>query len=363
MMDIQAIDHVEFYVEDAQHSAQQLCDTFGFQRYGEGGPLTGLPDQRSVLLGQGGIRLLLTSGLTAGHPATRFTSVHGDGVACVALRTDDAAAAVAEAAERGARVVAQPRTWRSADAEVVTGTVSGPGDLTHRFVQRHSPFPDFTAADFLPGAIEPLEPDAPAGEQLLEIVDHVALCVDSAELASTVREYEEVFGFREIFQERVEVGDQAMDSRVVQSLSRAMTVTIVAPDPQTRDGQLNDFLQAYGGSGVQHLAMSTGDIATAVEVFTERGVGFLRAPDGYYDAVAARLGALRLPVQTLMDANILVDRDHWGDLFQIFAGSTVPRRTFFFELIERHGALTFGSNNIRALYEAKERARAVQARS
>jgi 4-hydroxymandelate synthase len=362
-MDIQAIDHVEFYVDDAQRTALYLCAAFGFHCYGRGGPLTGLPDQRSVLLGQGGIRLLLTSGLTAGHPATRFVRQHGDGVACVALRTDDAAAAVTEAAERGARVVAQPRAWRSADAEVVTGTVSGPGDLTHRFVERHSPSAGLAAADFLPGAIEAFAEDTATGEQLLEVVDHVALCVDSTELASTVREYEEVFGFREIFRERVEVGDQAMDSHVVQSLSRAMTVTIVAPDPQTRDGQLNDFLQAYAGSGVQHLAMSTSDIATAVEAFTERGVGFLRAPDGYYEAVATRLGGLRLPVQTLLAANILVDRDHWGDLFQIFTESTVPRRTFFFELIERHGALTFGSNNIRALYEAKERARAVQARS
>jgi len=362
-MDIHAIDHVEFYVEDAQRSALYLSAAFGFRCYGKGGPLTGLPDQRSVLLGQGGIRLLLTSGLTAGHPATRFVRQHGDGVACEALRTDDAAAAVAEAAERGARVVAPPRVWRSADAEVVTGTVSGPGDLTHRFVERRSPSAEFAAVDFLPGAIEAFEQDGAAGEQLLEVVDHVALCVDSAELASTVREYEEVLGFREIFRERVEVGDQAMDSHVVQSASRAMTVTIVAPDPQTRDGQLNDFLRAYAGCGVQHLALSTSDIATAVDVFTERGVGFLRAPDGYYDSVASRLGALRLPVETLMAANILVDRDHWGDLFQIFAEPAVPRRTFFFELIERHGALTFGSNNIKALYEAKERARAVQARS
>src|SRR5690606_19611897 len=63
-------------------------------------------------------------------------------------------------------------------------------------------------------------------------------------------------------------------------------------------------------------------------------------------------------VAALRAGSILVDRDHWGEMFQIFTESPFPRRTSFFELIERRGALTFGSNNIKALYEADERARA-----
>ena len=42
-------------------------------------------------------------------------------------------------------------------------------------------------------------------------------------------------------------------------------------------------------------------------------------------------------------------------MYQIFAKSTHIRRTFFLELIDRHGARTFGTNNIPALYAAKER--------
>lgn len=57
----------------------------------------------------------------------------------------------------------------------------------------------------------------------------------------------------------------------------------------------------------------------------------------------------------LRPRGILVDRDHWGQMYQIFAKSLHVRRTFFWELIERHGARTFGTSNIPALYEAKER--------
>src|SRR5262249_22955685 len=124
-----------------------------------------------------------------------------------------------------------------------------------------------------------------------------------------------------------------------------------------------DFLQSYAGSGVQHLALRTRDIVGAVRSFTERGVRFLNAPPTYYDGIQRRLGQSLLPLQALRAGNILVDRDHSGEMFQIFAESTVQRRTFFFELIERRGARTFGSNNIKALYEAKEQARAAAART
>jgi 4-hydroxymandelate synthase len=357
-MNVTTVDHAEFYVGDAQEVAQFLCSAFGFRRYGQGGPETGLAGQRSLLLGQGGIRLLVTSALTGDHPVARYVAQHGDGLACVAVRVDDAAGAYAAAVRAGALPVAEPRTWRRGNAEVVTGTVSGPGAVTHRLVERRA-----ADDDFLPGGIALVDP-SPSGDDLLTVIDHIALCVAAGDLDPTVRFYQEVFGFREIFQERIEVGDQAMDSKVVQSDSREVTFTIVSPDPATRAGQLDDFLQANAGAGVQHLALATHDIATAVRTCGERGVRFLTTPDSYYDAIEQRLGDVSLPVAALRAGNILVDRDHWGEMFQIFTESPFERRTFFFELIERHGALTFGTNNIRALYEAKERARAaIEARA
>jgi 4-hydroxymandelate synthase len=351
-MTVTTVDHVELYVGDARQTADLLGQSYGFHIYGSGGPETGLAGQRSLLLGQGGIRLLVTSALTPDHPVARYVERHGDGVACVALRTVDAAAAYAAAVRAGARPVAEPRTWRHGETVVTAGTVSGPGTVTHRLIARSAP-----GGDFLPGGITPRSPAPGSEEGLLTHIDHVALCVPAGQLEATTGFYQAALGLVEIFQERIEVGDQAMDSKVVQSESRGATFTIVAPDPATHTGQLADFLRGNAGAGVQHLALSTPDIPTAVRRFGERGVRFLTTPDSYYDEVAQRLGTVSLPIDALRAGNILVDRDHWGEMFQVFTESPFERRTFFVELIERHGALTFGTNNIRTLYEAKERAR------
>jgi 4-hydroxymandelate synthase len=351
-MDVTAVDHIEFYVNDPEETAAHLCAAFGFDRRGQGGPETGLPDRRSILIGQGAIRLLLTCGLNQTHPAVEHVRRHGDGAGCIALRTTDAGQAFEQAVRAGAQAVAMPRTWPDADGGLTTAAVSGPGDLTIQLIERREP-----TGEFMPGIVERIEsPRQPDGDPL-QTIDHIALCVGAADLRPTVAAFQRSFHLDQIFQERIEVSDQAMDSTVVQSPSRGVTFTIIAPDPTTRPGQIDDFLRSNAGPGVQHLALSTADIVTAVAAFGERGMRFLSTPASYYDAIGRRLGAVDLSVDALRAGNILVDRDHHGELFQIFTESTVARRTFFFELIERHGALTFGSNNVKALYEAKERER------
>lgn len=101
--------------------------------------------------------------------------------------------------------------------------------------------------------------------------------------------------------------------------------------------------------------MRAHDIAATIRTLTERGVDFLTTPPQYYDALAGHLGDPAISLDTLRDLNVLVDRDHGGQLFQIFTRSAHPRGTFFFDLIERRGARTFGTANIKALYEAVER--------
>ena len=78
-------------------------------------------------------------------------------------------------------------------------------------------------------------------------------------------------------------------------------------------------------------------------------------PSSYYDMLTGRLGATDIGIEALRPLSILVDRDHWGQMYQIFAKSTHIRRTYFHELIDLHGARTFGTSNIPALYAAKER--------
>lgn len=350
-MEIQSIDHIELFVEDAERTAARLCDAYGFALRGRGGPETGLAGCRSLLLRQGEITLLVTSALGEGHRAAEYVARHGDGVAVIALAVPDAQAAFAEAVERGALPVAPPDVLGPDDAQVTFASVYGFGDVEHRFTSRRSP-----DGGFAPGAVTEFA-DPPAATGGLLAVDHIAVCVPAGELDEAVRRYQDVFGFDQIFEERILVGAQAMDSKVVENPTGQVTLTILEPDTTLSPGQIDEFVAAHDGAGVQHLAFLTADIAASVRESTAGGVRFLTTPSGYYDALPGRLGALDVPLETLRELSILADRDRWGIMLQIFTESEHPRRTLFYELIDRRGARTFGGNNIKALYEAIERQR------
>jgi len=161
-----------------------------------------------------------------------------------------------------------------------------------------------------------------------------------------------VLGFRRIFDEHIVVGAQAMNSIVVQSRSGSVTFTILEPDAAADSGQIDEFLRGHGGAGVQHIAFETDDAVRTVRALADRGVGFLHTPAAYYEQLARRVAVRRHDVADLQKLSLLVDCDHDGQLFQIFTACTHPRGTLFFEIVERLGAKTFGTSNIKALYEA-----------
>ncbi|WP_371791672.1 4-hydroxyphenylpyruvate dioxygenase [Streptomyces sp. NBC_01471] len=353
-MNIGAVDHIEFYVGDAQQTAFYLCTAFGFRVRGQAGPETGHGDRRSLLLSQGGTDIVLTSALSPDHPAARYVALHGDGVANIAFEVTDTVRALAEAVGRGATVVEEAETFRRDGTEVVTASVLGFGDVAHRLVQRSG-----DRSDFLPGVMDIFADDPEENAQLLHTVDHAAVCLPAGELCPTVAFYEKVFGFSQIFEEFIEVGEQAMDSKVVQSPSGKVTFTLIEPVADRQPGQIDAFLARHGGAGVQHLALLTDDIVTTVPALEARGVKFLETPDTYYDELTARMGRPELRIEDLRRTSVLVDQDHWGQVFQIFTQSMHVRKTFFWEVIDRHGARTFGSGNIKALYEAVAREKAL----
>jgi len=326
---IQGIAHIEYHCADAEQASADLVAGFGFHRDAE--QPAGGDGVHRVHLTQGGIRLRLGSAADPDHPVGRFVERHGDGVAVLALGCLEPQAAVDRAVRHGAR-------------ETEPGLVAGFGDVALRFVAA------------------PADPGPAAPGDLLEAVDHAAICVPAGELAPAVRFCEAALGFHRIFGEYIEVGAQGMDSSVVQSASGAVTFTLIEPDTARQPGQIDSFLDSHEGTGVQHLAFRTPDIATAVRTFRSRGVEFLSTPGAYYDQLVERLGRTAIPVDTLRELDVLVDQDHGGQLFQIFTRSVHARRTFFLELIERQGAGTFGTANIKALYEAVERQNASASR-
>jgi 4-hydroxymandelate synthase len=314
-MQVQRIDHVEFYVDDAEAAAERLCGGYGFRVAGSVGPDSGAPDHHSILLRQRDIQLVVTAGRTPEHPATGSVARHGDGLATVAVATDDPAEALTEAVFRGA-VPLPPASPESSPSALNRVRISAFGDVAHIFVRPGE------LAELMGAA--PVDPDE-AG--LLDAIDHIAACVPAGELDATIEFYEGVLGFNQIFEEFIEVGEQAMNSKVVQSPSGEVTLTLLEPDEGHLPGQIDDFLAKHGGAGVQHVAFRTGDIATAVRTLGQHGVGFLSTPGSYYDELERRVGQVGVPLGTLR-RQYLRQRQHQGPLPGGGAGTGPGQRRY-----------------------------------
>lgn len=334
------VEYIEIYTSDQRKTTNYFLSSFGFQEEARG-RAEGL---ETVLLRQNGLQLMVTSG-----PGTEeFLAAHGDGIIDIAFSCEDPAAAAAGALAAGGTDLTAPGT--------AIPVVSGFGAVRHSLVHRPADRPRALPA----GRDWQVTADPAAGGGVaneLRLLDHIAVCLQAGTLHDTVRYYIDGFGFEQFYSEYVTVGEQAMDSIVVRSPSTGITFTIIEPDLTKKPGQIDEFLQRNGGAGVQHLAFLVDEIIPAVLEYEARGITFLRTPDTYYDVLAERISGLDETIADLRKTNVLADRDEWGYLLQLFTRSPFERRTLFFELIQRHGAKGFGSANIRALYEAVERAR------
>lgn len=334
------VDHVGLAVSDLGTSTDRWVECFGMRVHDRSTVHSPDGTIRRATLRLRDIWFVLTEAGGTSHPAAAYVAEHGDGVYDIALRTPDVAEAFRETVARGAVPVSGPAVRDG----IVTATVAGFGDTVHTLVQRES------------------TGDGPRSglRNGLRTVDHFAVCVEAGRLASTVEFYRTVLDFEVIFTEHIVVGSQAMDSTVVRSRGGDVVFTVLEPDQTAVPGQIDQFLKDHNGAGVQHIAFATDDIVRDVRTLGGAGVDFLVAPAAYYDLLADRITPVRHSVDELRDVNVLVDEDETGQLLQIFTASTHPRGTLFFELIERLGARTFGSGNIRALYTSVELQRSRQ---
>jgi 4-hydroxyphenylpyruvate dioxygenase len=349
-MPLLGIDHVELWVGNAAQAAYWYRHALGFREVAYAGLETGLRDRASRVLEQGRIRLVLTGGLRAGHEIGRHQARHGDAVKVIALAVPDAAAAYRAATARGARGVREP--WEESDEHgtVTLSTIAAYGETLHTFVDRSR----YEGA-FLPGyeAREDATPDAG-----LVAVDHVVGNVELGAMDAWVRYYEDVFGMRELSRftaDAIATEYSALMSKVLTSGDGRIKFPINEPAAGARRSQIDEYLEFHDGPGAQHLAVTTDDIVRTVDELQERGVEFLRTPDAYYEDLPARVGEIDEDLADLRRLGILVDRDDEGYLLQVFTKPVGDRPTVFFEIIERHGATSFGNGNFKALFEAIER--------
>lgn len=337
--------YIELYVQDLDAQRDFFVERYRFRIAGTAGSAD--EGFRSVALTQGRVTLVLTEGSADEHPATGYVESHGDGVADIAMRTHDVEAVFASAVAAGAVTDSPLR----GDRDAVTASVRVLGDIGHTFIQT---VPGADPAAVLPAGFTPVPPRERDDAELLDVIDHFALCVPVGYLDEAVAFYTSALAFEQIFEEWIVVGGQAMNSKVVRNATGSVTFTIIEPDPNREQGQIDEFLKNHDGSGIQHVAFATGDIIDTVEALRRAGVEFLKTPGAYYDVLTDRIVPDTHTVEELRAQDVLVDQDESGEMFQIFTRSTHPRKTLFFEVIERMGAQTFGSANIKALYEAVE---------
>jgi 4-hydroxyphenylpyruvate dioxygenase len=147
-------------------------------------------------------------------------------------------------------------------------------------------------------------------------------------------------------------------SKVVTDGRGRIKFPINEPAKARRRSQIEEFLEYYGGPGVQHIALATSDIIASVRAMAANDVSFLKVPPAYYEVLPERVGIIREDLHELAELGILVDRDDEGYLLQIFTKPVEDRPTLFFEIIQRRGARSFGKGNFKALFEAIEREQA-----
>ncbi|OLT15500.1 4-hydroxyphenylpyruvate dioxygenase [Pseudonocardia sp. CNS-139] len=350
-------DAVVWAVGNATQAAAHFQLVHGMELVAYSGPETGNRDHHAYVLRSGSVRFVLKGGVDPASPLLDHHRRHGDGVVDVALEVPDVDRCVARARAQGATVLEEPHDVSDEHGTVRVAALAAYGDTRHSLVDRSR-----YTGPYLPGYVA-RRSALPPGERVFQALDHVVGNVELGRMDEWVGFYNRVMGFTnmaEFVGDDIATEYSALMSKVVASGNHRVKFPLNEPAEGRKRSQIDEYLQFYGGPGVQHLALATHDILHAVDVLRSRGVEFLATPDSYYTdpALRARIGEVRVPVAALAARGILVDRDEDGYLLQIFTKPVGDRPTVFFELIERHGSLGFGKGNFRALFEAIEREQA-----
>ncbi len=350
---LKRIHHVEFWVGNAKQASFYYRKAFGFSQLAYSGLETGNRQFASYVLAQNKVRFVISTPFDPGHVASDHIRRHGDGVRDIALLVEDADFAYHEAIKRGAEGLVEPHDLTDANGTVRRAAIKTYGDTIHSFLS----YKDYNGA-FLPGYTTA----EVAGESVgIAAVDHMVGNVELGKMSQWCEFYSRVMGFsRYITFDDKDINTEysALMSIVMSDDNKVVKFPINEPAEGKRKSQIQEYLEAYYGPGVQHVALLCGNVIETVSRLRDNGVEFLSVPDSYYDELPSRVGTIDEPLDQLKSLGILVDRDEEGNLLQIFTKPVQDRPTVFFEIIQRKGARGFGKGNFKALFESIEREQA-----
>ncbi len=274
--------------------------------------------------------------------AQQFAAAHGPSVCAMGFRVQDAAAAF----ERAVALGAEPHRGTVGPMELNIPAIVGIGGSLIYFVDRYGERSIYDV-DFKPVVTQVLEP---AG---LQTIDHLTHNVHRGNMDKWTAFYEKLFNFREIRYFDIEGKKTGLFSRALTSPCGRIRIPI--NESQDDKSQIEEYLREYRGEGIQHIALSSGDVYRTVDVLRARGVAFQDTPDTYYEGIDARVPGHREKKEELEKRRILIDGNGSNDegvLLQIFTANVIG--PIFFEIIQRKGNQGFGEGNFKALFESIE---------
>ena len=355
-------DHLTFWVGNAKQAASFYVTRMGFEPFAYQGLETGSREVCSHAIRQDKIVFVLKSPLNPGNEEMGAHLItHGDGVKDVAFEVEDIDGIMNNATKRGATVVRDVWTERDEGGYVKFAQVKTYGDTTHTFVERSK----YTGL-FLPGFQKPLYGlDDPLLKSLppigLQFIDHIVGNQPDMTMEDVVAWYEKNLQFHRFWSvddSQIHTQYSSLRSIVVTNYEETIKMPINEPANGLRKSQIQEYVDYYGGAGVQHIAMNTPDIIKTITNLKGRGVDFLRVPKTYYEQLRLKLKESKVKITEDMDVleklNILIDYDDNGYLLQIFTKNVEDRPTLFLEVIQRHNHQGFGAGNFKSLFEAIE---------
>ncbi|HVT24099.1 MAG TPA: 4-hydroxyphenylpyruvate dioxygenase [Rhizomicrobium sp.] len=274
---------------------------------------------------------------------SRFARAHGPSACAMAFRVKDAAHAYKKLLELGAK----PFQNQVGPMELNIPAIEGIGGSVIYLVDRYGDHSIYDV-DFVP--TDPAKGFAHEGAGLAEI-DHVTHNVFRGNMEKWAGFYERFFNFREIRYFDIEGKLTGLKSRAMTSPDGKIRIPI--NESSDDKSQIEEYLHAYHGEGIQHIALGASNIYKSVEMLRARGVSFQDTPDTYYERIDNRLKGHGEDVDRMKRDRILIDGGQdQGLLLQIFTQNAIG--PIFFELIQRKGNEGFGEGNFRALFESIE---------